>query len=71
MCTFSQSQLLTNTAPGAAPLEKHLLYSPTALAGYLITSYLNHIPTMEMESGWVETVSYPVEGMNLSVGEKK
>ena len=67
MCTFQQSQMLTNTSPEATPLEKHLLYSLMILIVYLITSYLNQIPSVESHSGWVEAVMCPTEGMNLRV----
>lgn len=65
MCTFQQSQVLTNTSPEATPLEKHLLYSLVILIVYLITSYLNQIPSVESDSGWVEAVMCHIEGMNL------
>ena len=67
MCTFQQSQMLTNTSPEATPLEKHLLYSLMILIVYLITSYLNQIPSVESNGGWVEAVMCPTEGMDLRV----
>jgi len=67
MCTFQQSQMLTNTSPEATPLEKYLLYSLLILIVYLITSYLNQIPSVESHGGWVEAVMCPTEGMDLRV----
>ena len=59
--------MLTNTSPEATPLEKYLLYSLLILIVYLITSYLNQIPSVESHGGWVEAVMCPTEGMDLRV----
>lgn len=61
MCTFQQSQVLTNISPEATPLEEHLPYSLMILIVYLITSYLNQIPNAESDSSWVEAVMYHIE----------
>lgn len=70
MCTFQQSQMLTNIFPEATPLEKHLLYSLMILIVYLITSYHNQIPNVQSDSGWVEAVMYHIESMNLNMKER-
>lgn len=71
MCTSPQSQVLTNKCPEATPPEKHLLYSLLILTVYLVTFYLNQLPSVQSESIWVEAAMFPIEGMNLKVKEKK